>query len=109
MRPLNLPVSAGSVPGLGGKMEISRVNPGISELLLGAYFATEGLGVGAVRVQFALGWALIRALRSRSGSVGRDASRTAARYPPMKMEYMTASAQPTPKVKPRKKPMIEPQ
>ncbi len=52
------------------------------------------------------GPSLARALRYRSGGSDRRPSRTAARYPPAKMEYITAKAHPTPKTNPRKTPII---
>src|ERR1017187_2733827 len=45
------------------------------------------------------------ALARRSGGGTICESFTAARYPPRKIEYITASAQPTPKTKPRKQPI----
>ena len=111
MRPLIVSRGQGHFPGLFGRFRISRVNPDRAGLLLCRFGTTEtqAQAVAAAGVQGVEGLERTRALRSLSGSSGKAVSRTAARYPPMKMEYITASAHPTPNVKPRKKPIIEPQ
>lgn len=83
-----------------GKRELVRLNPSWKNLLLGKSGLAYSLGLTETRA---------RACCSRGGGEGRAASCTAALYPPRKMEYMTASAQPMPKAKPRKNPMIAPQ
>lgn len=87
------PEGAAGLPDGGG---LSSHNPERGLLLLDGESFRQGLCAAASRD---------RTCCNRLGTRGSSASRTAARYPPIKIEYITARAQPTPKANPRKNPI----